>query len=58
MKTFWTSPEKKGKKFEVKKISEGKTIQTEEFNTEYEADRFLRTINIYVDGKLIHSYVA
>jgi hypothetical protein len=51
---YWTEPVKENQKWHVNKCSmDGKTIGTSTFHSEPEALRFLKEINIYIDGKLM-----
>ena len=56
-KTFWTEPEKDNHKWKIAKYDaiSGKVLGTASFNTEREAWKELKKINIYINGKQIET---
>lgn len=52
----WSDPYKEKSQWKVDKISESgeKTLQVIDFHTEKLANTFLKTIHVYVDGKLCY----
>lgn len=59
MKQYWSEPEQTNTKTWITKKHEkdGKIIGEQSHKSKQDAWTFLETINIYVDGKLIHSAV-
>ena len=56
---YWSEPEQLSKtSWEIKKFNTaGEKIEQASFKSKQDAWNYLKTINIYIDGKLVHSSI-
>ena len=58
MATTYTEPKKETFKWTIEKYPDKGSPSVFEFNSKQAAWDFLRTINVYVDGKLSHTEIT